>query len=155
MTTKILSPRYLCLEREVKGELFAVWRALTDLHELRAWWGAPVAGLTADVGGGFDLRFVGNARLDRFEYSVWDRGWRVGGEWSFNWHTGRVQELIILTDLGGKVRVAIEQAGFESFGDDAVRVFGHHRRETGTRLERLQQWCERRVPATLAVAPGE
>ena len=53
MTTKILSPRYLCLEREVKGELFAVWRALTDLHELRGWWGSPMAGLTAVVGGGF------------------------------------------------------------------------------------------------------
>lgn len=90
MTTKILAPHYLCLELEIAADLSAVWRALTDLHELRAWWGQPVVGLRADVGGGFELRYPGHERIDRFTYSTWDQAgaWEASGPttgWTVPW----------------------------------------------------------------------
>lgn len=154
MTTKILAPHYLCLELEISSDLAAVWRALTDLHELRAWWGQPVVGLQADVGGGFELRYPGHDRTDRFTFNTWDPDWRVGGQWTYNWLDGAVDEMLSLTGLNGRVRVSVEQTGFQTFGNDATRIFGYHKTEVKARLERLRNWCEQRIPATMAVLPA-
>jgi uncharacterized protein YndB with AHSA1/START domain len=52
MTTKILAPQYLRIEREMRGDMATLWRALTDLHELRAWWEvAEMISLTQIDGG--------------------------------------------------------------------------------------------------------
>jgi len=154
MTTKILAPHYLCLEIEISASLADVWRACTDLHELRAWWGMPVTALAPDVGGGFELRYPGSDRLDRYEFTTWDPDWRVGGQWSYNWLEGKVDEMLCLSALGNRVRASVEQTGFASFGNDSTRIFGYHKSEVRARLERLRQWCEQRIPATLAVAPA-
>lgn len=153
MTTKVLAPHFLRLEREIACDEQAAWRALTDMYEMRAWWGMPVCDHKPDVGGGFELRYIGRDRVDHFEYSTWDENWRVGGTWAYNWLRGTVQELVIITPFEHGVRVAIEQTNFESFGANASRIFGYHKIEAASRLERLQAWCERRMPANLAQMP--
>lgn len=153
MTTKILAPNYLRLEREMRGDMAALWRALTDLHEMRAWWAVPVVGHKPDVGGGFELRYVGRDRVDRFEYTTWDELWRIGGRWTYNWLSGTVEEMLSLTQIESGVRVTIEQTGFETFGPDTQRIFGYHKSETKSRLERLQAWLEQRMPANMGQMP--
>jgi len=153
MPSKILSPHYLCLDREIACDEQAAWRALTDLHELRAWWGMPVADHVPDIGGGFELRFVGRDRVDRFEFTTWDENWRVGGVWTYNWLPGAIREMasIVATERG--VRVTLEHTGFDSFGDDAKRIFSYHKIDLYSRLDRLRAWCEERVPANLSRMP--
>ncbi|MBK8205766.1 MAG: SRPBCC domain-containing protein [Planctomycetes bacterium] len=153
MTTKVLAPHYLRLEREIACDEQTAWRALTDVYELRAWWGQPVCEHKQDVGGGYELRYVGRDRVDTFEYATWDANWRIGGSWQFNWLTGSVQEMVVIVCSERGVRVSIEQTGFESFGQDAARIFGYHKTESNGRLERLQHWCERRLPANMAQMP--
>ncbi|MCZ7605400.1 MAG: SRPBCC domain-containing protein [Planctomycetota bacterium] len=153
MTTKILAPHYLRMEREVRADLPSVWRALTDLHELRAWWAVPVVNHKLDVGGGFELRYVGRDRKDKFTYTTWDQNWRIGGRWEYSWLSGAVEEMLIVVKTDEGVRVSIEHSNFESFGPDAGRIFGYHKSETRARLERLQAWVEERIPANLAQMP--
>ncbi|MCA8913376.1 MAG: SRPBCC domain-containing protein [Planctomycetes bacterium] len=153
MTTKILAPHYLRIEREMRADLPTVWRALTDVHELRAWWAMPVCDFKPDVGGGFELRYIGRDRRDKFVWTTWDVNWRTGGFWEYNWLAGRVDELLSLNEIEDGVRVGIEHTGFESFGADAAKIFGYHKSETRARLERLQQWVEQRMPANLAQMP--
>jgi uncharacterized protein YndB with AHSA1/START domain len=153
MTTKILAPHYLRIEREMRADMAAVWLALTDLHELRAWWAVPVVGHKLDVGGGFELRYVGRDRVDKFVYTTWDEHWRIGGRWTYNWLAGAVDEMLSVAEIDGGVRVTIEHTGFESFGGAAAQIFGYHKSETRARLERLQQWVEARVPANMAQMP--
>lgn len=153
MTTKILAPHYLRLECEIRADMETVWRALTDLHELRAWWAVPVISHKQDVGGGFELRYVGRDRVDTFVYTTWDKDWRIGGRWSYSWLEGEVAEMLILTEIEGGVRVTIEHTNFESFGADQQRIFGYHKSETRARLERLKAWAEVRLPATQAQIP--
>ncbi|MCA8937914.1 MAG: SRPBCC domain-containing protein [Planctomycetes bacterium] len=153
MTTKILAPHYLRIEREMRADLPTVWRALTDLLELRAWWAMPVLEYKPDIGGGFELRYIGRDRVDRFTYTTWDENWRIGGRWDYNWMDGGVDELVSLTEIGEGVRVGIEHSNFESFGKDAAKIFGYHKSETRARLERLQAWVEQRMPANLAQMP--
>lgn len=153
MTTKILAPHYLRIEREMKADVAAVWRALTDLHELRAWWAVPIVDFRSDLGGGFKLRFIGRDREDAFKYSTWDTNWRIGGKWTYNWLEGAVEEMLSIVDTTEGVRVTIEHTNFDSFGADASKIFGYHKSETRSRLERLQQWVEQRIPANLAQMP--
>ena len=153
MTTKILAPHYLRLETEIRADMAAVWQALTDLHELRAWWAVPVVKHTPDVAGGFELRYVGRDRVDTFVYTTWDQDWRIGGRWSYSWLDGEVAEMLSLTEIEGGVRVTIEHTNFETFGPDQKRIFGYHKSETRARLERLKAWAEVRLPATLAQIP--
>lgn len=153
MTTKILAPHYLRIEREMRADLPTVWKAVTDVLELRAWWAMPVVHFTPDVGGGFELRYVGRDRVDRFKYTTWDLNWRTGGRWTYNWLKGSVDELLSLTEIENGVRVGIEHSGFETFGAGAAKIFGYHKSETRARLERLQQWVEQRVPANMAQMP--
>jgi uncharacterized protein YndB with AHSA1/START domain len=153
MTTKILAPHYLRIEREMSAEIPAIWRALTDVHELRAWWAVPVVDFKQDVGGGFKLRYIGRDRCDNFEYTTWDTNWRVGGRWTYNWLTGSVEEMISLVDTAEGVRVTIEHTKFDSFGGDALKIFGYHKSETRARLERLQRWVEQKIPANMAQMP--
>jgi uncharacterized protein YndB with AHSA1/START domain len=153
MTTKIFAPQYLRIEREMRGDMATLWRALTDLHELRAWWAVPIIGHKVDVGGGFELRYVGRDRVDRFKYTTWDEGWRIGGRWSYSWLGGEVDEMISLTQIDNGVRVTVEQTNFETFRGDALKIFGYHKTETGARLERLQAWLEQRVPANMGQIP--
>lgn len=153
MGTKILAPHYLRFEREMQCDIPSVWRALTDLHELRAWWGMPVCDHAPDVGGGFELRYIGRDRKDKFVYTTWDVEWRLGGHWTYNWLEGRVEEMVSLKATGRGVRVTVEHSEFRSYGDDATRIFGYHKVETRSRLMRLQEWCEERIPANLAKMP--
>lgn len=153
MTTKILAPHYLRIEREINAPIEAVWRALTDTLELRAWWGMPVCEHQLDVGGGFELRYIGRDRTDKFQYTTWDQHWRIGGVWSYTWLVGQVNELIVMTGAGSGVRVGIEHSGFESFAADTRKLFGWYKIESASRLKRLQDWCERRIPANLAQMP--
>ena len=150
MSTKIFTPYFLRLEREIDADVNSVWRALVDVHELRAWWGRPVSNFEPDVGGGFKLRYVGSPRVDTFEFTVWDDRWRIGGEWRYNSLEGFVDEMLCLVSHNGKTRVSIEQGNFKSFNKDQQRIFGYHKSELRHRLERLQEWCEKRIPATMA-----
>lgn len=153
MTTKILAPQYLRIEREMRGDMATLWRALTDLHELRAWWAVPIIGHKIDVGGGFELRYVGRDRVDKFTYTTWDELWRIGGRWSYSWLRGTVDEMISLTRIDNGVRVTVEQTNFETFRADALKIFGYHKSETAARLERLQAWLEQRIPANMGQIP--
>lgn len=153
MTTKILAPHYLRIEREIAAPVDTVWRALTDTHELRAWWGMPVCEHEPDVGGGFELRYIGRDRTDKFRYTTWDHQWRVGGLWSYTWLPGVVNEMLVMTPVDKCVRVGLEHTGFESFGPETRKLFGYFKIESGARLRRLQDWCERRIPATMAQMP--
>jgi uncharacterized protein YndB with AHSA1/START domain len=154
MATKVLAPHYLRLERDIARDESVVWRALTDLLELRAWWGMPVVELFPGIGGYFDIQYVGRNRIDRFIYTDWQVNWKVGGIWHYNWVDGRVNETTTIKAIDGGVRVSIEQGGFESFGTDTTRIFGYHKMETAGRLERLQTWCEKGVPANMAQMPA-
>jgi hypothetical protein len=137
----------------MRGDMPTLRRALTDLHELRAWWAVPIIGHKTDIGGGFELRYVGRERVDKFEYTTWDEMWRIGGRWSYSWLRGDVSEMISLTKIDEGVRVTIEQTSFESFRADALKIFGYHKTETSARLERLQAWLEQRVPANMGQIP--
>ncbi len=154
MATKVLAPHYLRLERDIACGPEVAWRALTDLHELRAWWGMPVVDLVTGVGGYIDIQYVGRSRIDRFIFTEWQAGSRVGGIWHYNWLDGRVQEVTSLERTPRGVCVSIEQGGFESFGKDASRLFGYHKIETSGRLERLLAWCEKGLPANMAQMPS-
>jgi uncharacterized protein YndB with AHSA1/START domain len=153
MSTKVLAPQYLRLEREIASSESIIWHALTDLHELRAWWGMPIVELNGGVGGRYDVHYVGRSRIDRFVYTTWLENWKIGGTWLYNWLEGSVQEMITIVRAGEGARVTIEQSGFESFDKHAARLFGYHKIESSGRLERLQAWCEKGVPANMAQMP--
>lgn len=153
MGSKILAPHYLRLERDIRGEPSSVWRALTDVHELRAWWGVPVCRYTPGVGGGFELCYMGRRRVDLFVFNAWDAGWRVGGQWRYDRTDGEIDETISLKTTDDYVVVTLEQSGFQTFGDESVRIFGRRKTDNYARLERLRDWIEQRIPANLARMP--
>lgn len=153
MATKTSAP-HLCLELDIAADIAAVWRALTDLHELRAWWGVPVVNLRPGMGGGMELAYVASERVDLFEFSAWRERELIAGLWSYSLMHGCVEEIFELAALGARVQVTARQSGFESFGTAAVAVFGYHRTELRARLYRLQQWCEQRIPASHATMPA-
>lgn len=149
MATKILAPHFLRIEREIRAPLSDVWQALTDVFELRAWWGVPVVELKPDVGGFMEVRKVSESVGDVLSFSIWDNQWRIGGKWMLN-SGGSYHELVCVVEIAGGVRVSVEHSELDTPAGQQVRLFGALKSNARQRLERLQRWCEQHIPANLA-----
>ncbi len=72
-------------EREIFTSAAHVWRALTDIYELRAWWAMPVVELDVSTGGMIELSYVKSDRKDFFTIEKLKTGVKIEGTWRFNW----------------------------------------------------------------------
>lgn len=124
------------LERTYNAPIERVWRALTDVHQMKLWYMPTLTSFQPEVG--FETRFsVGKGK-------EWPHLWkitevipnkRISYEWRFEGFPGNSHVTFELTPDGDKTRLVLSHIGLETFeGDKNPGLEPHNFQEGWTQL---------------------
>ncbi|CAK9039448.1 ATPase [Durusdinium trenchii] len=136
-----------------------VWRAITDVDEMRRWYIDNIPDFQAQVG--FETRFliVNEGRKFPHHWTVTgvDEGERLAYDWIIEGYPGRSTTVWELTEAGAQTKLTLDCKVLEDFPDDIPEF----RRESGVEgwnffiKERLKDYLEKPTENAETVAPAE
>ncbi|MBI4569004.1 MAG: SRPBCC domain-containing protein [Planctomycetes bacterium] len=135
---------------EIGAPAARVWRALTDLHELRRWRAPQLVHFNARPGGTWFLARSGGltSEVETGEVLVAEPPLRLRHTWATTrlaGHTAETEFTLTPSADGASalVRVAVADFGFSSFPPRVANLFLHElHRVRPKMLARLKRWCE-------------